>query len=299
MTKLTYEDQNIHTSFRLKPIQEWFAGIITNKLTEQDCINPLAPSGILIAEEATRYIVPSPTLSPHQRIQIYNQQYWWRLLNALHDNFPFVTRLFGYQAFNEEIGIPYLMKYPPNHWSLNHLGERLSKWISEEYRAPDRPLIFNATLLDWAFTASFISAQKAPLDLTTSMIQEDPEKLLAFTLYLQPHIHLFKWDYDLFSFREAFLKQSVEYWIEHDFPPLLKERTYYFTLYRTQKNHIIWKEIGPGEYALLHVLKKGASIEEACAFLEQQETAIYEEAVAHLQQWFQDWTARRWLTLEK
>jgi hypothetical protein len=298
MNKQTiYENKDASIPCQLKTTQEWFAGIITSRLTEDNLINSHAPTGMLIAEEAARYIVPSPTLRPHQRMQIYNQQYWWRLLNTLHDNFPLVTRLFGHHAFNEEIGIPYLMRYPPNHWSLSSLGERLPKWVTEEYQAPDRPLILNAAQLDWAFTESFLSPQKASLDLA-NLIQDNPDNLLAYTFYLQPHIQLFKWDYDLISFREAFLKEKVDYWTENDFPPLLKERTYYFILYRSLKNNILGKEISSGEYALLSILKKGSTIESACEFLEQQETSIYEQAVTNLQQWFQDWTIRQWLTLE-
>lgn len=293
--QMIYDPFNIPNN--LKSTQEWFAGIITNRMDENNYINPISPSGMLIAEEAARYIIPSASLRPHQRMQIYNQQYWWRLLNALHDNFPFVTRLFGYQAFNEEIGIPYLLKYPPNNWSLNLLGERLAKWIGEEYRAPDQPFILNATQLDWAFMASFLAPQKPPLNLS-HLDKENPEKFLSYPLYLQPHIKLFKWDYDLLTFREIFLKQKVEYWTENDFPTLPKERTYFFVLYRSPKNNILWKEISSGEYALLDILKAGSTIEAACEFLEEQETAIYEQAVANLQNWFQNWAVRQWLTHE-
>lgn len=295
--RLHKNEMTVTTPYNLKATQEWFAGIITHKLVDNNYISSMSPNGMLIAEEASKYIVPSPYLKPHQRIQIYNQQYWWRLLNTLHDNFPLVTRLFGYQAFNEEIGIPYLIKYPPDHWSLNSLGERLARWISEEYEAQDQPFILNAAHLDWAFMASFIAAQQPALDLT-HLIQNDPNNLLTYHFYLQPHIQLFKWDYDLLTFRESFIKQSVEYWTENDFPLLAKEKAYYFVLYRSQKNNIFWKEIGLGEYTLLDIFQKGSTIESACEHLEKGDATIYEESVAHLQDWLQDWTARHWLTLE-
>lgn len=292
-------DENLYTAIpcKLQTTQEWFAGIITHKLNENRYINPVAPSGMLIAEEAARYIVPSPTLRPHQRIQIYNQQYWWRLLNTLHDNFPLLAHLFGYQAFNDDIGVPYLMKYPPNHWSLNFLGERLPKWIAEEYHEPDQSLIFNAAQLDWAFMASFLAPQKAPLDLN-QLMKNDQNALLNYAFYLQPHIQLFKWDYNLLAFREEFLKHPVNYWVDHSFPALSKEKPYYFIIYRSAKNNILYKEISSGEYTLLSILKKGSTIEAACELLEQQESSIYEQAVSSLQPWFQDWTVKQWLTLE-
>jgi hypothetical protein len=296
--QMTYTDKEAKIPSSLKLTQKWFAGIMTNKLNEYNQIQTIAPSGLVIAEEATRYIVPSPTLQPHQRMQIYNQQYWWRLLNTLHENFPLVTRLFGYHAFNEEIGIPYLLKYPPNHWSLNLLGERLPKWILNYYQALDRPLIYNAANLDCAYIASFNAPQKSSLDLSFLQQGGNPESFLNYTFFLQPHIHLFKWDYDLFTFRQSFLEHDVDYWLDNNFPPLGKGKTYYCLLYRLQTNKIMWKEITLGEYVLLGFIQRGASIEQACEFLEKQDTSIYEQATENLQKWFQDWTIRGWLTLE-
>lgn len=282
--------------YALQSTQEWFADIITNPLGENDTIQAQTPHGYLIAEEAARYIVPSPTLRPDARIQIYNQQYWWRLLNALHVNFPLVTRLFGYHAFNAQIGIPYLIKYPPNHWSLATLGERMEKWVFECYHEPDQKLIGNAVGLDWAFTAAFIKPEYPSLDLP-SLLQDNPESILSHTFYLQPHMHLFKWDYDLFSFRQEFLDQEVEYWVENRFPELSKGKTYYFVLYRNAKNNISWREIGEGEYLFMGRFKTGSSITEACEYIEAQEAAVYEEVSNKLQQWLQEWTHAGWFTL--
>lgn len=279
-----------------KSTQEWFASVITSRLGENDTIQPYTPSGNLIAEEAARYIVPSPTLRPHQRMQIYNQQYWWRLLNTLHANFPLVTRLFGSHAFNEEIGIPYLLKFPPNQWSLTVLGERLPKWIEEYYHEPDQSLIYNAACLDWAFTASFIAIQSPPLDLT-HLMQGNPESLLSYTFYLQPHLYLFTWEYDLLTFRGGFLKQDIDYWVEHRFPNLPKGKTYRFILYRNAKNNIAWREISQGEFMLFECFKSGTTITAACEYIEEQEASLYEQVETHLQKWLQEWIQAGWLTL--
>lgn len=296
---MTYDrKQESQIPYSLKSTQEWFANVITSQLEENSTINAMAPSGMLIAEEAARYVVPSSTLSPHLRMQIYNQQYWWRLLKTLHENFPIAVRLFGYQAFNETIGIPFLLKYPPTHWSLSLLGERLPKWITEEYHAPDKPLIQNAIQLDWAFMASFIAPQQPALDMS-QLNQGNLEHLLSYTFYLQPHLYLFSWDYDLFGFRELFLKQDVDYWTDNNFPSLPKGKPYHFVLYRSAKNFISWKEISVAEYLLLNALKNGSSIEAACDLLEKQENSIFEQAVQHLQRWLQEWVRKGWLTLEK
>jgi hypothetical protein len=288
-------NQEINPPCQLKSTQQWFASIITHRLAENHTIQPYTPHGTLIAEEAARYIIPSLTLRPHQRMQIYNQQYWWRLLNTLHANFPLVTRLFGCQAFNEKIGIPYLLKYPPSHWSLNLLGDRLSTWIAECYQEPDQSLVLNAAHLDWAFMASFIAPQH-PLPDLAQLIQDNPEHLLSQTFYLQPHIHLFTWEYDLLTFRGNFLKKDVDYWMEHRFPHLPKGKTYFFILYRNLNNHLAWREISKGEFTLLQRFKTGSNMVDACEYIESQESALYDYVAEHLQKWLQDWTQAGWLT---
>lgn len=280
---------------KLENTQKWFAGIITNRLGKNNTIQKYSPHGSLIAEEASEYIVPSPTLRPHQRMQIYNQQFWWRMLNTLHANFPMTTRLFGTAAFNEKIAIPYLLDYPSNHWSLNVLGENMSKWITERYGKADKQLVLNAAQLDWAFMASFIAAQN-PAPNLSEIAKENPESLLSTVLYLQPHITLFSWDYDLFTFRESLLRQGLEYWVEHRFPALPKGKKFYFSLYRNINNNMAWREIQKGEYLLLERFKAGSTIADACAFLETQETSVYESAVENLQKWIQEWTQAAWIT---
>jgi hypothetical protein len=281
---------------QLKSTQEWFASIITHPLGKKDTIQSRTPHGSLIAEEAARYVIPSSTLRPHQRMQIYNQQYWWRLLNTLHANFPLVTRLFGTHAFNEKIGIPYLLKYPPNHWSLHLLGKCLPAWVAECYKERDRSLVLNAAHLDWAFMASLIAPQHPFLDLS-QILKDNPEGLLSQTFYLQPHITLFTWEYDLLTFRGNFLKQGPDYWVEHRFPALPKGKTYFLILYRNINNNLAWREISKGEFTLLQRFKLGCSMAEACDYIESQEASLYDFVAENLHKWLQDWTQAGWLTL--
>jgi len=283
---------------KLRGIQEWFAGIITQPIDEDSQINPIAPSGEPIQREADLYIVPSPALLPYQRIQIYNQQYWWRLLTTLQETYPLVNRLFGHEDFNLTIAIPYLQKYPPNHWSLNFVGKYLPKWVEEEYSASDRLLILNAAKIDCAYIDSFFVPHLTPLAQNSLPHQDDLSSLLDQKLNLQPHLHLFQLDYDLFKFRAEFLKQEPDYWLEHDFPQIQNDKTYYFALSRNLKNNVVWKEITSCEYHLLDRFQKGASIEEACEWIEKQDPLLYETAAANLHLWFQEWVIRQWLVLD-
>jgi hypothetical protein len=280
---------------QLKKTQQWFGQIISRPIDADSRMNPLSPSGQPMEVEAADYITPSPTLRPAQRIQLYNQQYWWRLLNIMQEGFPLVTRLFGFYDFNRTIAVPYLTKYPPRHWSLSLLGDRLSLWAKENYSANDKPLVINAIELDWAFNYSFIAPELPPFSSEPTSAN-DHSSLLKKKLYTQPHVHLFTFDSDMFEFRNEFLKHPPEYWIEHDFPELKHDKPLFYVLLRTPNNDISWKEISNVEYHLLHLFQSGSSIEKACDWLEHQEDALCNSAMENLHLWFQEWTIRKWLT---
>ncbi|NGX43414.1 MAG: hypothetical protein K940chlam7_01711 [Chlamydiae bacterium] len=295
---------------RLKEIQEWFARVITRPLDEDSKMNPIAPSGKTMEEEACEYILASPTLKPAERIQLYNQQYWWRLLNTLHTTFPLLTRILGYHRFNETIAVPYLVKYPSQHWSLGFLGEDLSRWMKEEYSGEEKQLLSDAIAIDWAYNFSFFAAHHPPIVKEMSSNGNDFTRVMSQQAHLQPHIFLFELDYDLFGFRDHLKQKSPDFWSSHHFPhlkhelaegekhfpELKREKNYYFVLYRNLTNVVVHEEISRGEFLLLECFQKGSSIEKACEWLESQDKEVRDEAAAHLQQWIQKWVINHWLT---
>ena len=284
-------DTTVPTS--LKEIQQWFASIITQPIDDENHINALSPTGHLISEEAALHIAPSPTLQPAQRIELYSQQYWWRLLSNMQESFPLVTRLFGYYAFNKTIAIPYLQKYPSDHWSLSYLGERLPKWIEENYHENDKALILDAARLDYAYIHSFLVEQK-PFVLEAEAAEISEKKLL-----LQPHVQLYCFPYDIFQFRMEFLKQEPEHWVENDFPSLLPvPENKYFVLYRNFTNQqVVFHSVEESEYRLLSFFLSPCSVDAICDWLETQpnDSHMYQQAQSQLHLWFQRWIGLQWL----
>lgn len=269
----------------LKNTQVWFGGVIAQPIDTQSRINPIAPSGKPIKEEACDYIKPSVEMRPYQRIQIYNQQYWWRLLTAMQENFPTVVRMFGYTDFNYELVIPFLQEYPPSTWALDRIGEEFPVWLEENYKKKDKPLVLNAAKLDQAFNTSFVAPH---------LPQYSPSKM-EDKITLQPHLELFEFPFDLCAFRKEFIKESTEHWTDNKFPKIKKNKTYFTALYRNDQNLIAWKEIEKEEYILLQHMRGGYTIEEICTWLDTQGEQLQKKVMANLQVWFQAWSARRWL----
>jgi len=281
----------------LKETQRWFGGIVERPIDSQSRINPVAPSGRSIIDEAPDYICASPTLEPYQRIQIYNQQYWWRLLSILHEIYPLVTRLFGYFDFNQTIGFPFLVHHRPYHWSLSFLGAELPQWIHKYYKADDKPLIYHAAQLDEAFNDVFFVKRMPPMDLHAYQRAHASGSLLNLKLYLQRTVRLFDFPYNLLRFREVFIDtEDGDYWMDRPFPEFEKGRRFTYILYRDEENGTCWHEIEMGQYQLLKQLQKGTSLNTLVSWLEEQNAPWVDEAVNKLSHWIQQWVVEGWLT---
>lgn len=281
----------------LKQKQQWFAGIIEQPIDDNSLIQPLAPSGRLIKEEACDYIASSLRLKAAERIQIYNQQFWWRLLHTLHEEFPLLTRLFGYKDFNKKIGFPYIQKYLPNHWSLSFLGNRLFRFAEEEYKEHDKKLILEAIRLDWANNYSFIAAHHLALGYEEGVDLTNIENLISKIVYLQPHIFLFETEFHIFEWREKCLEFDADYWQDNDFPKPKPQinKPYFFIFYRNTHNFLVHDEIDAIEYRLLHHFLSGNTIENVIEWIEQQNDSIQKTASENLQEWLQKWILNQWL----
>jgi hypothetical protein len=280
----------------LREIQEWFAGIITSRLTPEHTVELVTQSGTSLQEEAKKYIVASHTLEPYERIQIYSQCYWTRILDALHEIFPLVCRLFDYFDFNQTLAIPYLLKHPSTHWDLSMIGSKFVGWMQENYTHNDAPLVVSAAVVDNAFQDSFFAKDLPPIE-TNQMTPDQMATLMESNLQLQPHLQLLKLPFNMLPYRELFLKEPVEYWADHDFPKVEKDNApYFFAIFRNLQNKVEWKELSDGEFELLKLIEKGNTLEQACEELEKIGGKIFELAEERIAYWLQEWLIRKWLT---
>ena len=272
-----------HVPESLKSIQKWFGETIGHPIDENSCMTATT--------NAAQYIAPSPTLKPNQRIELYSQQYWWRLLDALQENFPFLTRLFGYTDFNASIGKPTLAQYPPTHWSLTMLGEQVPRWIDENYHENDRSLVLDAARIDWSMIHSFTARHHPSISI------EQLQNLMTTPLYLQPHLHLFDLRGNLFSSRDKMIKEEGDYWMAHPFPEIEKSGSHTYVVYRNQNNHVSWLQLDKGDYFLLHQIQSGKTLQQACDHL-AEDPELSKEATDRIALWSRRWILNNWITLQ-
>lgn len=266
---------------QLAQLQRWFARTITAPIRASDDqqIPLFSPRKI---NHIRKHIAPGPQLKSEERIGIYQQQYWWRLLTLLQELFPSLAALFDYGNFNRDIAEPYLLKHPPKDWFMSYIGFDLPKWIEEDYSGEHKSIVLKLAQLDLIYEKLFFSPsfpRIEPADLAQCETQ---------TLFLQPNVYLYKSSTNFPAFRQKLLEHGAGHWQAHPLPSLEKNSTMkYFVLFR-ENNQTLFEEASPAFFKLLARFQRGAKLEDLIPLLEKCSDLVTS---------FQQMAARGWLTL--
>ena len=65
---------------KLAALQRRMARAVMTPLTPSEHMRARAPNGRSMRKEAAAFIKPNDRLTSFERLEIYNRQYWWRIL---------------------------------------------------------------------------------------------------------------------------------------------------------------------------------------------------------------------------
>src|SRR5258708_18345873 len=84
---------------------------------------------------AEGYIKPNDRLSSFDRLEIYNRQYWFRVITAVAEDFPAFNAVLGSESFDELV-LAYLRENPSSSFTLRNLGPRLPECLRDHPKFP-------------------------------------------------------------------------------------------------------------------------------------------------------------------
>src|ERR1700683_208060 len=113
---------------KLLTLQRKMVRAVMTPLTESKRMRQVAPDGRSLRRVSSQIIKPNPRLTAFERLEIYNRQYWFRVLSALAEDFPALRSVIGDRAF-EAMSVAYLTAYPSRSFSLRNLGSHLPEWL--------------------------------------------------------------------------------------------------------------------------------------------------------------------------
>src|SRR5258708_204688 len=112
---------------------------VMRPLTADFQMRPETDDGRSTHKLADSYIKPNALLSSFDRLEIYNRQYWFRVIGAVAEDFPALNTVLGEKAFDRLV-LAYLRDNPSTSFTLRNLGSKLPQWLKKHSEfTPHRP----------------------------------------------------------------------------------------------------------------------------------------------------------------
>jgi hypothetical protein len=289
-------------SLSLAELQRQMAAAVMMPLTADEDMRVVAPDGRAMADVASSFIAPNSRLSAFERLEIYNRQYWFRVLGALIEDFPALRAVLGAQKF-EALSIAYLIAHPSRSFSLRNLGSRLADWFAANPRFAGRrhALACDVARVEWAFVEAFDSAERTPLTLDQIATLDAGSRLA-----LQPHVQLIALKYPtddlVLALHGGEKRQTSEAGVKHDEGedaparlPRLRRRPTWVAAHRIDLS-VYYRRLQREEYLTLVAIREGRPLVEAleAGFADSPTSEV--RRPQQVQEWFATWAELGWIT---
>jgi len=292
----------------LEELQREMAAAVMQPLTVDERMREQFADGRPMTDVAASFIAPNSRLTAFERLEIYNRQYWFRVLSALAEDFTALRAVLGGRAF-EAMSIAYLTAYPSRSFTMRNLGSNLPAWLdgwlaANPKQAGRRPrLAVDVACIEWAFVEAFDSAAYAPLTLDQIATLDAHSKL-----GLQPHLRLLALDYAadnlVLGLHERERRGASEAGLKYEGDgedsaapaklPRLRRKPFWLAAHRVDLT-VYYRRLEPEEYRTLAAIRQGAALGEA---LEAGFRGSKIPAGRHAQKvraWFANWAEFGWI----
>jgi hypothetical protein len=286
----------------LLEIQRAMAAAVMMPLTADEDMQPTSLDGSDMQAVAETFIAPNNRLTAFERLELYNRQYWFRLLDALADDFPALRAVLGPQRF-ESFSIAYLRGHPSRSFSLRNLGSGLVNWMTEHPELSGRRhrLALDIARLEWAFVEAFDNAENKPLAMEQIRGLSGESKLA-----LQPHVQLLALDHPavdlVLALHRRQKRDSSEAGVRHDDSsdasptqlPRVSRRPTWVVAHRID-NSVYYRSLAREEFFTLSAIQRGLPLGEAleAGFAGSRKPPTRWPKL--VEQWFANWAEFGWI----
>ena len=285
----------------LEQLQQAVFEVTRQPLTRSEGMRPRLPDGRSVRAIADALIKPNDRLTSFERLQIYNQRYWFRILASFSEDFRGLRSLIGERKF-EKLAVAYLDDCPSVSFTLRDLGSRLEAWLGKnsEYVKGVERIALDMVRLEWAEIEAFDGGELPRL------AGDAPATLCGDSVFrLQPHLHLLDLAYPvddlLLHIRGIEVKNDTASNAVLNFPRPTKVRRaslprpqrVYVAVHRLN-NSVYFKRLTGNAFALLGALREGKTLEQALEASLFRRRRNVERVGAQLKEWFHDWSYLGW-----
>ena len=285
----------------LAELQREMAAAVMQPLTADEDMQPVLPDGRDMHTVAASFIAPNSKLNSFERLEIYNRQYWYRVLGALAEDFPALRAVVGARAF-EALSIAYLTAHPSRSFTLRNLGSKLADWLgaNPQFTGRRHRLAIDVVRIEWAFIEAFDNAEYAPLTIEQIATLDAGSRLA-----LQPHLVLLALDYPaddlVLGLHKRDKRQTSEAGVSHDDgdeAPVklsrLHRRPTWVAAHRVD-NSVYYLRLKREEFLTLSAIRQGLSFADALETGFIGSRIPQSQRAGFIQKWFGSWAELGWI----
>src|ERR1700732_908839 len=287
---------------KLLNLQRRMARAVMTPLTSSERMRPAAPNGRSMRAVASEFSKPNDRLTSFERLEIYNRQYWFRILSSFAEDFPGLRAVLGEKKF-DAVAKAYLTAHPSQSFTMRNLGSKLESWLRKHpsLAGSRKNLAFDMVRLEWADIDAF-DGKAEPALKPEDLAGADPETL---RLQLQPYIHLLDLHYPVDDLLIE-LKKDEE---DTDFASnafnerhkqkrvravaRLKPSTIFLAVHRLDDS-VYFRRREREEFLILKKLRTGKTLSRAVDSALRKSSIAPEDRPAQIQSWFQTWSTLGW-----
>lgn len=255
------------------------------------------------ADVAARIIKPNDRLSSFERLQIYNQQYWWRLLGSFGEDFSALRAVVGTRKF-DRIAVAYLETYGSQTWTMRDLGKHLETFLRAHpgLTAPHTSLALDVTRVDWARVVAFDEPGEPLLNpKKNATVSAD-----RLHIGLQPYLTLLELSHPVDDLLRKFKESQIETGAFSNAVSASVKRRRSRIVARPSRRPVhlavhrhelavYYKRLEPEAYRLLRALRDGATLADACDTAFAGSKDLPAASAEKIQRWFATWMQLGWL----
>jgi Putative DNA-binding domain len=288
-------------SMSLGELQRAMAAAVMMPLTADEEMRPVAADGRAMADVAASFIAPNSRLTAFERLELYNRQYWLRVLGSLAEDFPAVRAVVGEKRF-AELSVAYLSAHPSRSFTLRNLGSKLVEWLiaNPQWTGRRHALAVDLGRIEWAFVEAFDNPERTPLTLEEIATLEGGSRLA-----LQPHVQLLALNYPADDIALALhgkeKRQTSEAGVTHDGEadvpvrlPRLRRRATWVAAHRVDLN-VYYRRMEREEYLTLAAIRDGRTLAEALDAGFEGSRVPESRRPNRVRTWFGTWAELGWI----
>lgn len=201
------------------------------------------------------YVAPG-RFPPEQLVQIYRNNVFVSLTDALADVYPVVTRLVG-EGFLKYASDAFIRTHPPRSGNLHDFGSEFAAFLADFPPAAELAYLPDVARLEWAYHCVFHAPEVDTLS-PMELAKVPPDQYGEIRFALHPAIRLLDSDYPILSIWRV---NQPDY--EGDDSVNLSEGGVKLMIARRQLE-IEFQLLSDGEFQWLSTLAQGRRFAEAC-----------------------------------